>query len=116
MAKADRMLSMPPTNTPVDTTRRRFLTVAAVGSIIGAGSAFAAAAPNDVPPAVTLPKDSGLQTDPIHEVIERHRDLAKIFDAAWKVRGKCKDFGTLTEVEQAHVLKLNDAVTRRTCL
>ena len=35
---------------PVDPARRRFLTVAAVGSIISAGSlAFAAAAPNDVP-------------------------------------------------------------------
>ena len=92
---------------PVDPTRRRFLAVAAVGSMIGAGSlAFAAAAPNDVPQAVTVPQGA----DPIYAVIERHRDLAKICDAAWKVRGKCKDFGTLTEAEQAHVLKLNDAV------
>jgi hypothetical protein len=44
---------------PVDTTRRRFLTVAAVGSIVGAGSlGFAAAAPNDVPQAVTTPRHS----------------------------------------------------------
>src|SRR5713101_8431782 len=44
---------------PVDTTRRRFLTVAAIGSIVGAGSlAFAAAAPNDVPKAVTVPRHS----------------------------------------------------------
>lgn len=92
---------------PVDTTRRRFLTVAAIGSMIGAGSlAFAAAAPNDVPAAVTVPQGA----DPIYAVIERHRDLAKICDAACKVRGKCKDFGTLTEAEKAHVLKLNDAV------
>ena len=92
---------------PVDPTRRRFLAVAAVGSMIGAGSlAFAAAAPNDVPQAVTVPQGA----DPIYAVIERHRDLAKICDAACKVRGKCKDFGTLTEAEQAHVLKLNDAV------
>ena len=35
---------------PVDPTRRRFLTVAAIGSMVGAGSlGFAAAAPNDVP-------------------------------------------------------------------
>lgn len=41
---------------PVDPTRRRFLTVAAVGSMIGAGSlAAAATAPNDVPKAVTTP-------------------------------------------------------------
>jgi hypothetical protein len=50
MIQADSVYITPPTNTPVDTTRRRFLTVAAVGSMIGAGSlAFAAAAPNDVP-------------------------------------------------------------------
>jgi hypothetical protein len=50
MTQADRVLSTPPTNaskiTPVDPTRRRFLTVAAIGSIAGAGSlALAAAAP-----------------------------------------------------------------------
>lgn len=107
MTQANRVLSTPPTNTPVDTTRRRFLAVAAVGSIAGAGSlAFAAAAPNDVPQAVTVPQGA----DPIYAVIERHRDLAKICDAAWKVRGKCKDFGTLTEDEKAHVRKLNDAL------
>jgi hypothetical protein len=43
MTQADSVLSTPPTNTPVDTTRRRFLAVAAVGSIIGAGSLAAAA-------------------------------------------------------------------------
>jgi hypothetical protein len=92
---------------PVDPTRRRFLTVAAVGSIAGAGSLAAAAmAPNDAPAAVTVPQGA----DPIYAVIERHEDLAKICDAAWKVRGKCKDFGTLTEAEKAHVLKLNVAV------
>jgi hypothetical protein len=31
MTQADSVLSTPPTNTPVDTTRRRFLAVAAVG-------------------------------------------------------------------------------------
>jgi hypothetical protein len=107
MTQADRVYITPPTNTPVDTTRRRFLTVAAIGSIVGAGSlAFAAAAPNDVPRAVTMPQGA----DPVYEAIERHRDLAKICDAAWKVRGRCKDFGKMTEAEQAHVRKLNDAV------
>jgi hypothetical protein len=58
MTQADRMLSMRPTNTPVDTTRRRFLFVAAFASVVGAGSlAVAAMAPNDVPKAVTVPKD-----------------------------------------------------------
>jgi len=41
MTQADRVHSTPPTNTsalPVDPTRRRFLTVAAVGSKPGCGS------------------------------------------------------------------------------
>jgi len=92
---------------PVDPTRRRFLAVAAFASAAGAGSlAAAVAAPNDVPKAVTVPQGA----DPINAVIKRHMDLAKICDAAWKVRGKCKDFGTLTEAEQAHIRKLDDAV------
>src|SRR5260370_35302208 len=50
MIQADRVLSTPPTNTPVDTTRRRFLTVAPIGSMVGAGGlAFPAAAPNNLP-------------------------------------------------------------------
>jgi hypothetical protein len=60
MAQADRVLSTPPINTPVDTTRRRFLAVAAFASVAGAGSlATAAMVPNDVPQAVTLPRHSG---------------------------------------------------------
>jgi hypothetical protein len=60
MTQADRVLSTPPTNTPVDTTRRRFLAVAAVGSMIGAGSLAAVAmTPNDVPQAVTVPRHYG---------------------------------------------------------
>ncbi len=56
---------------PVDPTRRRFLTVAAVGSIVGAGSlAFAAAAPNDVPQAVTNASPNSLQRDPMFGMIE----------------------------------------------
>jgi len=92
---------------PVDQARRRFLITAAAGSMIGAGSLAAAAmAPNDVPAAVTVPQG----TDPIYAVIERHMGLAKTCDEASKVRGRCKDFGTLTEAEQAHIRKLDDAV------
>jgi hypothetical protein len=101
MAKATRVLSTPPTNTsannssrPVDPTRRRLLTIAAAGSIAGFIPAIALALPDD----------------PIYAAIKRHRDIAQTYDAAWKVRGRCKDFGTLTEEEKAHLLKLNDAV------
>jgi hypothetical protein len=40
MTQADSVLSTPPTNTLVDTTRRRFLAVAASASGAGAGSLF----------------------------------------------------------------------------
>jgi hypothetical protein len=53
-----------------DPTRRRFLTVAALASVAGAGSLAAAAmVPNDVPQAVTVP----IGPDPIYAVIEQHR-------------------------------------------
>jgi hypothetical protein len=72
MTQADRVLSTPPTNTsaidhpmmfpPVDPTRRRFLTVAAVASVAGASSLAAAAmAPSLAVPAV--PARSGVCAD-----------------------------------------------------
>jgi hypothetical protein len=71
---------------------------------IAAGGAVAAMAIS------TTAQAAGSPVDPIYAAIERHGDLAKICDAAWKVRARCKDFGTLTEAEKAQVLKLNDAV------
>ena len=54
MAQADTKNSI--TASADTSSRRAFLIVAAVGSVAGAGSlAFAAAAPNDVPKAVTVP-------------------------------------------------------------
>jgi hypothetical protein len=92
MIQADRMLSMPPTNTPADTTRRRFLTVAAIGSMIGAGSlAFAATAPNDVPKAATVPSASPshrlraaiLQLAAAHETLIAAQATAEEAEAMW---------------------------------
>jgi hypothetical protein len=109
MTQADSVHSTPPINAPVDTTRRRFLAVAAVASAVSAGTLAAATAMDpSVAAAVTIPRHS--TPDPIYAAIKRHRDLAKPYDAAWKVRGRCRDFGTLTEEEKAHVLRLNDAV------
>jgi hypothetical protein len=72
MAKADRVYNTPPTNTPVvDTTRRRFLTVAAVGSIVGAGSLAAAAMTPKSPQAVIVPNGS-----PSHRLRAAIRQLA----------------------------------------
>ena len=59
MTQADSVLSTPPTNTPVDTTRRRFLSIAA-------GSAVAAAIPTAA--LATAPA-----VDPIFNLIEAHR-------------------------------------------
>jgi bifunctional non-homologous end joining protein LigD len=53
-----------PINTPVDTTRRRFLAVAAFASVAGADSLAAVAS---MPPALASPPD------PIFAVIDRHR-------------------------------------------
>ena len=81
---------------PVDPTRRRFLTSAAGGAVAAAIPADARAYP-------------GHAADPIYAAIERHKDLAKTLDAVWKLRARCKDFGTLTEAEKARVRELNDA-------
>ena len=40
MTQAGSVLSTPPTNTPIDTTRRRFLSVAAFANVAGAGGLF----------------------------------------------------------------------------
>src|SRR5882762_9842369 len=85
MAQADSKNSI----TMPDPTRRRFLAVAAVGSIAGAGSlAFAAAAPNDVPQAVTVPPAplakpvSTSAPDPMFGIIEAHRKADRDHEAA----------------------------------
>ena len=76
MTQADRVHSTPPTNTPIDTTRRRFLTVAAAASVASVGALDVAAMPTAAPdsPACTV--------DPIHAAIERHREAAVVWDAA----------------------------------
>ena len=82
MAQADSVLSTPPTNTsaidhpmmfpPRDPTRRRFLAVAAVASVVSAGTLAAATAMDpSVPAAVTMPRHSS--PDPVFGLIEAHR-------------------------------------------
>jgi hypothetical protein len=105
MAKADRVLSTPPTNTsaidhpmmfpPRDPTRRRFLTVAAIGSFVGAGSLAAAAmAPSLAVPAV-LP-------DPAFALIADKR-------AADIAHGEAID----AEEAEEHGIGLDEAYDRR---
>jgi hypothetical protein len=92
MAKADCVYITPPTNTPIDTTRRRFLAVAAFASVAGAGSLAAAAmAPNDVPKAVTVPSGSPshrlraaiLQLAAAHETLIGAQATNEEADAMW---------------------------------
>jgi hypothetical protein len=92
MTQADCVLSTPPTNTPIDTTRRRFLTVAAIGSMIGAGSLAAVAmTPNSVPQAVTVPSGSPshrlraaiLQLAAAHETLIGAQATAEEAEAMW---------------------------------
>ena len=78
MAQADSKNSI---TASADTkSRRAFLIVAAVGSVAGAGSlAFAAAAPNDVPKAVTVPPSPAIAGhDPVFGLIadKRAADIA----------------------------------------
>jgi hypothetical protein len=69
MTRADRMLSMPPTNTPIDTNRRRFLAVAAGASVAGVGTlAVTAAMPVAAPDSA-----AAYAADPAFALIAAHR-------------------------------------------
>jgi hypothetical protein len=97
MAKADSVLSTPPTTTsaldhpmmfpPRDPTRRRFLAVAAVASVVSAGTLAAAAAMDpSVPAAVTMPRHS--TPDPAFALIEAHRKAHAAHMAALKLQNR----------------------------
>jgi hypothetical protein len=69
MTQADCVHSTPPTNTPIDTTRRHFLSVAAAGAMsIAAVSATALPVEADAELVNAAPA-----VDPIYAVIEAHR-------------------------------------------
>jgi hypothetical protein len=95
MTRADRMLSMPPTNTPIDTNRRRFLAVAAGASFVGAGSLAAA-----LPTAAV---------DPIYAAIEQHKQTCTVWDAAVDVRSNFEDLD-MTEEQREQRDELDVAV------
>jgi hypothetical protein len=54
MTRADRVLSTPPTNTPIDTNRQRFLAVAAGASAASVGTLAVAAAMPAAGPSPSL--------------------------------------------------------------
>ena len=75
MTQADCVLSTPPTNTPIDTHRRRFLAIAAGASVASVGALTASAMPAGA-------QDTACEADPIFEVIEAHREAAAASAAA----------------------------------
>jgi hypothetical protein len=80
MTQADRVLSTPPLNAPIDTNRRRFLTVAAGASVASVGTLAVAAA---MPAAA--PDSAACATDPAFALIAAHRAAevahCKVIDA-----------------------------------
>ncbi len=93
MTRADRVHSTPPTNTPIDARRRRFLTIAA--------GAVAAA----VPVALTAAPAS----DPIYAVIQRHKEVLAAYHATVNVRGDFNDV-EIDDERIGQVAVLNDMV------
>jgi hypothetical protein len=86
MTRADRVLSTPPTNTPIDSKRRRFLAVAVGASVASVSTlAIAAAMP------AAAPGRPACAVDPIYAAIERQKETAPIWDAAVNVRAHFPD-------------------------
>jgi hypothetical protein len=85
MIQAESVLSTPPTTAsaidhpmmfpPRDPTRRRFLTVAAVASVVSAGTLAAATQAASVPQAVTVPQASRALRDAIRALDHAHTSL-----------------------------------------
>ena len=78
MDQADSVHSTPPTNTPIDTTRRRFLSQAAAVAAGGAAGGMALPLPYS--------KDPGRVPDPILEAIGAHRAAT----AGVNLRNSCR--------------------------
>jgi hypothetical protein len=102
MAKATRVLSTPPTNTPIDTSRRRFLAVAACASAASVGTLAGAAMPAAV-------AGGSAAVDPIYAAIERHKQTCTAWDAAVDVRSNFEDLD-MTEEQREQRDELDDAV------
>jgi len=89
MTQADRVHSTPPLNTPIDTTRRRFLTVAAGASIASVGTLAVAAMP------AASQASAACVIDPIFAIIEEHKALSIAFTAAIE----CPDYAQMVVAE-----------------
>jgi hypothetical protein len=103
MTRADRVHSTPPTDAPIDTNRRRFLTVAAGASVASVGTLAVAAMP------ASTADSAACAVDPIFDVIERHIHAVAIYDAAVNVRG-CFNDAKMDNEQRAQLAVLKDAV------
>jgi hypothetical protein len=117
---------------PVDPTRRRFLAVAAVASVVSAGTLAAATAMDpSVPAAVTMSSSS--RPDPVFGLIEAHRrasaahamlvEQARLeqigdLDAAWSIAEQpCHDdFGAFDALLSAEATTVPGIVAQLVCL
>jgi hypothetical protein len=81
MTQADRVHSTPPTNTPIDTSRRRFLAQAAVVTAAGATLGLTLPLPGSAGAAEPTP-------DPVFVLIEAHRRAHAAHLKALKVEAR----------------------------
>jgi hypothetical protein len=97
-------------SSPVDPSRRRFLAVSAVASVVGASSLAVAAMAPPIPAAVTMP------ADPMYAAIERHKETCIVWDAAASARSDFADL-TMTAEQRRQCDELDDAIenTWRPC-
>jgi len=92
MTQATRVLSTPPTNTPIDTTRRRFIAVAVGASVARVGTLAAAAMPT------AAPHSPACAADPAFALIRAKREADVLYswaidahDAAEEWQGPSSD-------------------------
>jgi hypothetical protein len=96
MIQADSVHSTPPTNTPIDTTRRRFLAVAAGASVVSVGALAVAAMP------AAGPDSRACAADPAFALIAEKvaADIAhcESIDAQGEFDGRC-DYSSDAAIE-----------------
>jgi hypothetical protein len=82
MTQADRVHSTPPLNTPIDHSRRNFLSTAA--GLVAGGTALA---------AVNVTAMAAAEPDPIFAMIETHRAATEALNAVFREKGRLEDAG-----------------------
>ena len=84
MTQADRVLSTPPTNTPTDTKRRRFLSVAAAGAVAVIAPTVSARAADSLPTSQGMDAASDVLVDALLRLIVAQEVYARAEAASTK--------------------------------